>query len=163
VERLLRELTHLFEIAADLVERTDRDPHASPEEDRGGAIGVPGLHAVYGVSVRVGPAGKPVVRRFGNIRQNARREPIIDDAREPLTDVFDEGDRYVIVAELPGATADAVHWRVRDARVIVIESEAPDRRYRKEIGLTVPVDETTGMSCFENGVLELRLCKQQPR
>jgi HSP20 family protein len=162
LDGLVRGLDSLLQAAAHIAEATD-DDEASAEVHRTGTVGSPkGVHAVYGVSVRLGARGRPVVSRFGNVRQNARSAPVVDPVREPMADVLDEGDHYLVVAELPGVEASDVHWRLLDDRRLVIRAESAGRRYYREIELTVPVDAENVGSRYENGVLELTLSKRQP-
>lgn len=159
-KRVFKGLGDLLRIASELAESV-RDENATVEVRRSGSSGIPKtLHAVYGVSVRVGPRGAPIVLPFGNIRQNARNEAVIDDAREPITDVLDEGDHYLIVVELPGVGESSVEWGVRNDRLVVIYARTTGRNYSKKIQLPLPVDERTAVSCYENGILELKLWKR---
>jgi HSP20 family protein len=158
---LLRGLGSLIDAAADIADRTEQEP-VSSDTARTAVVSrsARGLHAVYGVSVRVGARGVPVVAPFGNVRQNRRREPVVADAREPMADLFDEEDHYVIVAELPGATEADVKWNVEGQRLI-IRADAGDRKYYRVIDLAAAIDVHTAVRSYENGVLELKLWKEQ--
>jgi HSP20 family protein len=161
LDGLVRGLDNLLQAAAHITDATD-DDEAAAEGHRTGTVGSPkGVHAVYGVSVRLGARGRPVVSRFGNVRQNARRSPVVDPVREPMADVLDEGDHYLVVAELPGVEASDVDWSLRDDRRLVIRAESAGRRYHREIELTEPVDAGKVGFRYENGVLELTLSKRQ--
>ena len=59
------------------------------------------MQGVYGFSIRTGLGGMPKVESFGNIRESDAG-PVVADTREPIVDVFDEGDKMLVVAELPG-------------------------------------------------------------
>jgi HSP20 family protein len=78
-----------------------------------------------------------------------------------MADLLDEGDHYLVVAELPGVEASDVQWSLPDDRRLVIGAESAGRRYHREIELTVAVDRHTVGSRYENGVLELTLAKRQ--
>ena len=103
--------------------------------DRGAADGM------FGVSVRVG------------------RSSVMSDV---VADLFDEDDHYLIVAELPGVAESAVHWSIR-ANTVVIRATAAGRSCGKDIPLATRVDGSTAVARYGNGVLELRVWKQQPR
>ena len=128
--------------------------------NRTGEFKVKGLgdkaHGVYGVSVRVGLGGEPHVERFGNIRSTTEGAEVVD-VREPLIDVFDEGDEIVVAAELPGVKEDAIQIEVRGD--VLALSSSGERRYSKEIVLPSPVDAASMKRSFKNGLLELRLKK----
>ena len=159
---VFRGLSDLLQIAVEIAESEDAGRTAATVR-RERTSGLPGLHAVYGVSVRVGARGAPVVTRFGNVRQNADREPVIEEEREPLVDVLDEDDHYLIVAELPGVGQDAVSWRLRDTHTLVIGGDAPERKYSRTVALADPVNDQTAMSSYANGILQLKLWKVAPR
>jgi len=111
---------------------------------------------VYGFSVgSVG--GIPRVRPFGNIRRT-EKGPIIDEVREPLVDVFDEGDMVSIVVELPGVEEKDIQTEV-SGDTLKLTTATKGRTYAKEIELPCAVDEDKLESFYKNGVLEIRLPK----
>ena len=151
---LFKGLGDLVNVLGNLAEAGER------QASRSGEFKVKGLddkvRGVYGVSVRVGIGGGPQVQRFGNIRSTAQGPEVVD-VREPLIDVFDEGDQIVVAAELPGAGNDAIEIEVR-GDILAITASGP-RRYAKEVLLPSPVDPTSLERSFKNGLLELRLKK----
>ena len=73
------------------------------EVRRTGEFKVKGLDkakSIYGVNIRMGLGGIPAVEHFGNIRAT-EEGPVVAEEREPLVDVFDEGDVILVIAELP--------------------------------------------------------------
>lgn len=151
----------LFKGLGDLVGVLGKLAEAGEQQaNRTGEFKVKGLgdkaHGVYGVSVRVGIGGEPLVERFGNIRSTSEGPEVVD-VREPLIDVFDEDKEIVIVAELPGVTSDAIEVEVRDD-ILALSASGP-RRYAKEVLLPSPVDPKSMQRSFKNGLLELRLQK----
>jgi len=129
------------------------------EIKRSGEIGGDGkgVRAVYGFSVRLGGAGTPVVEEFGNVR-HGEQGPVVEEVREPMVDVFDEGDRLSLVAELPGVGAGDVKYEVH-GDVVSLSATHGDRRYRKEILLPSPAVSEGATSSYRNGVFELSLAK----
>lgn len=151
---LFKGLGDFVGVLGKLVEAGEQQVH------RSGEFQVKGLgekaHGIYGVSVRVGLGGEPHVERFGNIRAT-KEGPEVVDVREPLIDVFDEGDEIVVAAELPGVTEDALNIEVRGD---VLElSSTGQRRYAKEVLLPSAVDSASMRRSFKNGLLELRMKK----
>ena len=140
---LVRGLGDLLQIASDVAERADR----------GAADGM------FGVSVRVGHG--PVVSRVGHVSRPAR--PSSSDVREAAADLFDEDDHFLIVAEFPGVPESDVHWSIRDGEAVVIRATVEGRTYSKEFALGCRVDPGTATARYGNGVLELRVWKQQSR
>jgi HSP20 family protein len=119
----------------------------------------PGMNAIYGVSVRVGPRGTATLARPRNVRRNLRRRVPPEETREPIVDVFDEGDVIVVVVQLPGVEEHAAEWAVRDATHLTIRADSADRKYLKELELPASIDEQAVVSTFANGVMELKLWK----
>ena len=130
------------------------------EVTRTGEFQVKGLgekaRGVYGFTVRSGLGGIPRVERFGNIR-STDEGPVVDEVREPMVDVFDEGESVLVVAELPGVAEEEIAVEVRDD-VLSLEAKG-DRRYAKEVLLPCPVDVATLRKAYKNGVLEVRFSK----
>jgi HSP20 family protein len=129
---MFRELSRLFEVAADL---------ASHATTASGAV----------VDVRT---------RIGMLGQDRRRTNVVREAREPMVDVFNEDDHYLIVAELRGADREHVDWHVRDERIVIVQAASDRRTYYREIQLATAVNAQTAVASYSNGVLELRLWKQ---
>ncbi len=130
------------------------------EVTRTGEFKVKGLgdrgRGVYGFTVRTGIGGTPRVERFGNIR-STEEGPVVDEVREPLVDVFDEGATVLVVAELPGVAEEEITVEVKDD-VLTLET-AGERKYAREVLLPCSVDAATMKKAHKNGVLELRLNK----
>jgi HSP20 family protein len=130
------------------------------EVTRTGEFKVKGLgdrgRGVYGFTVRTGIGGTPRVERFGNIR-STEEGPVVDEVREPLVDVFDEGETVLVVAELPGVAEEEITVEVKDD-VLTLET-AGERKYAREVLLPCSVDAATMKKAHKNGVLELRLNK----
>jgi HSP20 family protein len=143
-----------------LVDLMNKLTEEGQELHRSGELGndKKGFKAVYGVSVRLGAGGKPEVQPFGNV-QAAKPGAAVDDVREPMTDVFDETDHVVVVAEMPGVEAADVHFEV-DGDVLALRAARGDRRYDKELVLPAEVDASAASVSFRNGILELRLPKK---
>jgi len=154
----------VLQTASYIAEHVPEDATGAVEVASRSSRGIPGVaRAIYGVSMRIGPRVAPPRRRPKTLRTNARKQPVIDDAREPAVDVLDEGDHFLVVAELPGVQETQVEWRLANERTLLIRAESPDRHYRRDIRVTEPIDAGKVLSSYANGVLELRLWKQMPR
>ena len=85
---LLKGIENLVDLAAKLKE-------AGGEIKKEGEIDLSrlkeGMKGVYGFSIKTAVGGKPVVETFGNIKKTPEG-PVVEEEREPLIDVFDEGD-----------------------------------------------------------------------
>jgi len=109
---------------------------------------------MYGVSVKIGPAG-PVLRRFGTIKPTLK--PGVAEVREPLVDIFENGKEITVIAEIPGVEEKDIKIEV-EGRVLKISGEGKDRKYSKDVDLPAPV---TGEleKTYKNGVLEIKFKK----
>jgi HSP20 family protein len=97
---------------------------------RGEIRGLPrGAKGVYGFSIRT-LAGKPVIESFGNIRETAKG-PVVEEVREPMVDVFDEKDRILVIAELPGVSENEIKIEVA-GDILNLAASDRDRKYAKE-------------------------------
>ena len=120
---------------------------------------------VYGYSVKIGPDGKPVVREFGNMKpelsaEEGRKPLSLQEAREPLMDMIDEGDQFKVIAEFPGVEKEDIQLFITD-RVLIINVTNPGRKYYKELEFPSEVEDTTAYSTYKNGVLETVVKKRQ--
>jgi HSP20 family molecular chaperone IbpA len=160
LDGLFRGITHVLQTASHIADTVPEDPSGAVDVTQTGTIGPKGMRAVYGASVHIGPRVAPLRGYASVAKRRARRTATEEDAREPMADVHDEGDHYLIVAELPGAAETSVQWSVRDGRRLVVRADCQGRKYYTELTLAETVDEDTIVSCYANGVLELRLWKR---
>jgi len=83
-------------------------------------------------------------------------------AREPLVDVYDEGEFIRVVADMPGADPTTLKVRGVDDRLTIVAS-GPARRYERLIVLPVPVHpERAEPPTFINGIMEILLPAERP-
>lgn len=151
---LFKGLGNFIELISGMVESGEE------EITRSGEFKVRGLgdkaRGVYGFTIRTGIGGIPRIERFGNIRAT-EEGPVVAEVREPLVDLFDEGQEIVIVAELPGVDEEEIHIEVQDD--ILSLQASGEHKYAKEILLPGVVDANTLQKTYRNGILELRLKK----
>jgi HSP20 family protein len=151
---LFKGLGNFIDLLGEMVEMGEE------EVTRSGEFRIKGLgdkgRGIYGFSVRTGIGGIPRVEPFGNIR-TTDEGPVVADVREPLVDLFDEGQEIVIVAELPGVGEEEIHVEVQDD-ILSLETTG-ERKYAKEVLLPEAVETATLRKTYRNGILELRLKK----
>ncbi len=111
---------------------------------------------VYGFSIRT-MAGKPVIESFGNIRETAKG-PVVEEVREPMVDVFDEENRILVIAELPGVSENEIKIEVA-GDILNLAASDGDRKYAKEILLPGKVKPESMKTSYKNGILEITLEK----
>lgn len=117
-----------------------------------------GFKAVYGFSVRIGGEGKPLIEHFGNIREDKEKGPVVDEVREPIVDVFDEGTHIVVVSELPGVDEKDIEYELKDD-ILIISANTGDKKYYKETLLPTSVNKEKISSSYRNGIFEMKLWK----
>lgn len=116
-----------------------------------------GMKAVYGFSVKTAVGGKPVFETFGNIKATPEGT-IMEEEREPLTDVFDEKDEVIIISEVPGINGEGITFDLKED-ILEIQAVGKNRKYRKEILLPSKVKKETLTHTYQNGILEVRVKK----
>jgi HSP20 family protein len=104
-----------------------------------------------------------IARNFGHIHS---------DVHVPV-DIIDEKDAYVIVATLPGLTAEDVDIEIvkntldirgefkeaEDEKIHFLRRERPTGSFRRQFRFSTNLDSTKAEAKLENGMLTLRLPK----
>jgi len=126
----------------------------------------PGPNAkVYGVSIKIGPDGKPIIEEFGNVKQ---ARPFEEPGREaeakekgnervPFTDVIADKDTIKVVAEMPGVKKEDIKLAMVGRDKIEIKVKTSERQYYKVVDLEEEPDEGTIDAKYNNGVLEITM------
>jgi HSP20 family protein len=159
-------IADIFKGVANLIDLVGRmDKEGRTEFTRSGEIkglGKKGFKGVYGFSVKLGGHGQPEVEQFGNIR-GSNKGPVVEDIREPITDVFEEETHVLVVAELPGVDENEISAELKnDILVINAASKAiHGRQYAKEVLISVPVIPGSLSKQYKNGILEIRIERVQ--
>lgn len=155
----------LFKGLGSLIDLADKVTKEGGVLEKSGEFNVPGekeMKGVYGFTIRTmtGPGGtsRPVIQPFGNIKKTPKG-PVVEETREPIVDLFEEGDTIQIVAELPGVTEQEIHYEVHGD--VVALSTTGKRKYNKEILLKNPVEENGASLNYRNGMMELKLRKKR--
>lgn len=78
--------------------------------------------------------------------------------REPMVDVFEDGDFVNVMAELPGVEESKIKLEVEND-LLTIRSDTSARKYYKEVKLPASVKKSPAESKFRNGILEIKLVK----
>jgi len=116
-----------------------------------------GMKGVFGFSVKSAVGGKPVVEPFGNIKRTPKG-PTIEKEREPITDIFDEEDEIIVMAEMPGINADDIKLDLKED-ILDISAQNEDRKYHKEVLLPAKIQAETLQSSYKNGILKIKMKK----
>jgi HSP20 family protein len=78
--------------------------------------------------------------------------------REPIIDIFEEGDHVNVMAELPGIEEKDVNLKIENA-LLTISADTPMIKYYKEVKLPTFVEKDAVESKYRNGILEVKLRK----
>ena len=150
---LFKGLGNLF----DLVTKMNRD--GKDAYIHTGKIGREGsnIKGVYGFSLKFGLGGKPVIEQFGNIHTGDGGATFAE-TREPLVDVFDEGDYLSVIFELPGVEKENLNFEI-NGDILDLSAQTSGRKYKKELLLPCAVDSQPREFTYINGILELKLGK----
>jgi HSP20 family protein len=116
-----------------------------------------GMKGVFGFSIKTAIGGKPVVESFGNIRKTPQG-PKVQEERAPITDVFDEKEEIVVMAEMPGVSEEGISLDLK-GDILEIKAVNGHRSYYKEVLLPSKVKPDAITSNYRNGVLEVRIKK----
>jgi len=173
----------LGDLAEHLKDAFDAEPSEGEGGERSGqrtfTISTPKgpLTGVAGYSVRFGSTSVDEVIKArsgeksaaGFARPNPKR-PDVDAAREPLVDLHDEGERFVVTAELPGVDDKDIEVLVADGNLTLRGekrceyqdshrqlSERYYGRFERRIALPDGIDKNKVKASFRNGVLNVSL------
>ncbi|MCX6220879.1 MAG: Hsp20/alpha crystallin family protein [Bacteroidia bacterium] len=116
-----------------------------------------GMKGVYGFTINTAGGGSPRVETFGNIKKTPEG-PKVDEEREPITDIFDETDEIMVIAEMPGIEPEEIRIDLKED-ILEISAVSKNRTYRKEVLLPSKVSLPNLSHKFTNGILEIRIKK----
>lgn len=116
-----------------------------------------GMKGVYGFTINTAGGGSPKVETFGNIKKTPEG-PKVEEEREPITDLFDENDEIVVIAEMPGIEEADIKIDLKED-ILEISAVSTSRTYHKEILLPVKVLQSNLSHKFTNGILEIKIKK----
>ncbi|OHB78565.1 MAG: heat-shock protein Hsp20 [Planctomycetes bacterium RBG_16_55_9] len=151
----------LFKGIENLVDLAAKLKQANGEIKKEGEIDLgslkEGMKGVFGFSVKTAVGGEPIVESFGNVKKTSQG-PTVEEEREPMTDVFDEGDEVRIYAEMPGVNEKDIQLDLKED-ILDISARTGDRKYHKEVLLPAKVRADTITSAYNNGILEIKVKK----
>ena len=116
-----------------------------------------GMKGVYGFTINTAGGGSPKVETFGNIKKTPEG-PKVDQEREPITDIFDEENEIVVIAEMPGIEETDLQIDLKED-ILEIMASSKSRTYRKELLLPSKMTISKLSHKFTNGILEIKIKK----
>jgi HSP20 family protein len=147
---IFKGLENFVELVSEMAEKEQENV------ERTGEIETPAGKAMYGFSMKMGSKGLQV-ERFGNIVRETEKGAVVEEAREPYVDVFEEADSLEVIAELPGIEEKDILYEIKDD-VLIINASGDDRKYSKEVLL--PCKAAVLKTAYKNGVFKLTLKKE---
>ncbi len=149
--KLFGGLKNILDVVSDLSGEVKKEGKFSDSEGK--------IKGVYGFSVK-SMGNTHSIEQFGNrVKKDDNNEKvIIDKVREPIVDVFDEGEFYTIVTEMPGIEENNIIISI-SGDIVQISAKSSGREYEKEILLKSKVCDKPEKSSYTNGIFELQLKK----
>jgi HSP20 family protein len=120
-----------------------------------------GFPIMYGFNINIGPDGKPMIDSFGNLKAKPYSgEPEVKKVREPLTELNEEGNKIIVICEMPGVTREDIELKATTRSLTIsTKSNVKGRRYYKEIELPSAINSDYARARYTNGILEVKLKK----
>jgi HSP20 family protein len=84
--------------------------------------------------------------------------PVPAPQRDMIADTFDEGDRLMVVAELPGVDEKDMEVEIKGNRLVLFV-KSQGRQYHKDIDLPCAVKDRPSLT-YKNGILRISLEKE---
>ena len=114
------------------------------------------LTGKYGFHVKLGPEK---LDHLSDINLNKIIEEFNPKkAIEPITDIFEEEDRIIVVSELPGVLKDEITLKL-DQNVLSFTAEKKDLSYAKRIELDFVPERELISESFSNSVYSITIIK----
>ncbi len=155
---ILRGFGELVEKLADLAQKGEQLSREGEMqwEDKG-----KDLKAIFGLSVKTGLGGREIkVEPFGNVSTDkATGRSTVHEVREPLTDLFEEEDHVLIVAEMPGIEVEDIKIEIRDD-ILTLSAQKGKKKYRKELLLPGSFREDKVEVSGKHGIVEIKCHKK---
>lgn len=85
--------------------------------------------------------------------------PLIPESVEPIVDIFDEGNRILVVAEVPGADEHSIRVELED-HTLRLWARGKFRDYKGRVGLPAETSPASLAWTLNNGVISLTLARE---
>ncbi|HUT28064.1 MAG TPA: archaeal heat shock protein Hsp20 [Methanomassiliicoccales archaeon] len=112
---------------------------------------------IYGISMRMGADGHPIVQRLGDLPP-IEHHPSDPGQREPLIDIIEEEARIKVIIELPGVDKEDIDLR-SEGRDLSISADTEMKKFSKRIDLPCDVISDSAIAEYNNGVLTVVIDK----
>lgn len=153
--KIARGLSDLFNVLADFDQLPRRGRHEKDGTVMEYSFGKRTLAEAAGEKQA---SGETPVRPETPLRRAAKPSSL--EILEPVTDMFDEPGEIVLLFELPGIERKDIRC-ILDGDILLLEAKTGERLYRKETLIEAKLAAGAPHLNLRNGVLEVRLSKQQ--
>ena len=154
--KLFKGIGNFIDLVGQMTEKGEEFVEKTKEFRGEGAL--KDLKGIYGFSVKVGLGGKPTVEPFGNVKSTPKG-PVVEEAREPIVDIFEEENEIQILAEMPGVEEQDVELEIK-GDILILSAAGSDRKYHKELLLPSQVEPEALSRSHKNGIFEARFKKK---
>ncbi|MHA1279727.1 MAG: Hsp20/alpha crystallin family protein [Candidatus Helarchaeota archaeon] len=113
---------------------------------------------VWGFSMSIGPDNKPRIKPFGNISPQGAKE-LQPAYRDDLYDIIEETDEVTIIAEILGVEMSDIKLKA-SKKNLKISIDTANQKYFNEIIFPCEVLPNTMQTCYQNGILEVKIKKK---
>ncbi|ARN82428.1 Hsp20/alpha crystallin family protein [Methylocystis bryophila] len=155
LNKIARGLSDLFNVLADFDNLPRRGRHEKDGRVMEYSFGARTLREAAGETEE--PPEEEAPQREAPRHRTARARST--EILEPVTDMFDEANALVFLFELPGVERKDVHCTL-DGDILLLDAKTGDRHYRKEVLVEEKFVPGAPQLDLRNGVLEVRLAKQ---
>lgn len=151
----------LGSLIGQLSELAEKAERSGGEVNEKGEFSAGPVSGVYGFTVKTGLGGEqgPKVEPFGNFHKDKESgRVVVQEIREPMTDIFDEPERVLVVAEVPGVTQEDIRLDLH-GDVLALTAQRGEAKYAKEILLPQSFTADKMSYACRNGILEIKFAK----
>jgi HSP20 family protein len=114
----------------------------------------------YGFNINIGKDGRPTIDSFGNVKAKPYSgKPEVKSKREPLVEVNEEKEHFVVIAEMPGVDRDDIELKATSHSLTISTKENASMQYYKEVDFSNSINSDVAKARYVNGILEVRLKK----
>lgn len=113
-------------------------------------------------SSRVGSARRSIIPAKTTLKTSRtalrKESPVTAPQKDVVADTFDEGDRLMVIAELPGIDEKDIEIEVKGDRLVLC-ARSQGRQYHKDLALPCTVKGKPNIT-YKNGILKIILEKE---
>ncbi|MBD3195951.1 MAG: Hsp20 family protein [Candidatus Lokiarchaeota archaeon] len=118
-----------------------------------------------GFNINFDSQGKPTFEQFGNIKKEPKGKAKVDEYRDPLIEINEEQDKFIVIAEMPGANKEDIELKATSNTLTISTKEKTPSglKYYKEVELPFAINSDVAKARYVNGILEVKLKKQDEK